>query len=620
MPVKKQNLTGQTLKIFWQHAWRYKWQVFVVSFGVLIHIILSNTAPVLYKWLIDAAINGSPQNISPLISIVKIILMVAFARLFVARVFNFVNNDFQPKVMADLNNTCFQYLQKHSYNFFSNNFVGSLVTKVKRYERSFETVADQLTFDLGRTFLDLLVVLVVLFYENRTIGAITMIWAILYLIFSYFFSLYKLPTDIKRAAADSTVTARMADTISNNTNVKIFSNYNFENSKFAQITNNQFIIRRRSWNLGTISEVVQSITMVFLEFFVLYLCVKFWQNGQITVGTIALIQGYYFRIFDRFWSIGKNIRASYEAIADANEMTEILNTPLEIKDDKNCKLLLVSNGKIEFKNTTFAYYKEIDVLKSFNLTINPKEKVALIGPSGGGKSTIVKLLLRFLDINAGAIKIDGQEIAKVTQDSLRNAIALVPQDPILFHRSLMDNIRYARAEATHEEVIEAAKSAHAHEFIESFPEKYNTLVGERGIKLSGGERQRVAIARAILKDVPILILDEATSSLDSESELYIQDALKKLMKNKTVIVIAHRLSTIMQMDRIIVLENGKITEQGKHEELLKAEKGTYQRLWQIQAGGFEQGPEEEINQTELINTYKEKSKDSSIQGHKALLS
>ena len=197
-------------------------------------------------------------------------------------------------------------------------------------------------------------------------------------------------------------------------------------------------------------------------------------------------------------------------------------------------------------------------------------------------------MLRFLDLNGGEISIDGQNISQATQDSLRANISLVPQEPILFHRNLADNIRYARPEATDAEVAQAARLAHAHEFIESFPEKYQTLVGERGIKLSGGQRQRVAIARAILKNAPILVLDEATSSLDSESELLIKDALKNLMREKTVIVIAHRLSTIMQMDRIVVLENGQITEQGSHEELLKSTEGTYQRLWEIQAGGFEQ--------------------------------
>ncbi|OGE95207.1 MAG: hypothetical protein A3H72_00060 [Candidatus Doudnabacteria bacterium RIFCSPLOWO2_02_FULL_48_8] len=226
------------------------------------------------------------------------------------------------------------------------------------------------------------------------------------------------------------------------------------------------------------------------------------------------------------------------------------------------------------------------MFKNFSLSIQGGERVALIGPSGGGKTTIVKLLFRFFDMQGGGISIDGQNIAQVTQESLRANISLVPQEPILFHRSLYDNIAYAKPQASEQEVYRAAKLAHCHEFIMSFPLEYETFVGERGLKLSGGERQRVAIARAILKDSPILVLDEATSSLDSESEHLIQDAMKKLMLGKTTIVIAHRLSTIMQMDRIIVIDKGQVAEEGKHTELIKAKQGIYQKLWQIQAGGF----------------------------------
>jgi ATP-binding cassette subfamily B protein len=241
---------------------------------------------------------------------------------------------------------------------------------------------------------------------------------------------------------------------------------------------------------------------------------------------------------------------------------------------------------------SFNFHKDTPVLKEFNLTIAGGEKIALVGPSGAGKTTVTKLLLRLYDVKGGGIKIDGQNIADVTQDSLRDAIAFVPQEPILFHRSLMENIRYGRRGASDAEVIEAAKKAHCHEFIDKLPQKYDTLVGERGIKLSGGERQRVAIARAILKNAPILVLDEATSSLDSESESLIQDALELLMHGKTVLVIAHRLSTIMKMDRIVVMENGSIVATGTHLELVN-QHGLYQKLWSIQAGGFIGGAENE---------------------------
>ena len=534
----------------------------------------------------DAISQGRPESIEPVIRIVWTILFVAIARFAFARSFNFVNNWFQPRVMADLNNTCFRYLHKHSTAFFNNTFVGSLVTKVKRYERAFETLADQVFFEMGRHMVDVGIIIGILFFQNKIFGFMALVWAVLYLAFSYFFSLYKLPVDIKRAEADTEVTANLADSITNNYNIKIFSAYEKENQKFGGATEWQFKIRKKSWNLGTLSESVQATTMIALEFASMYAAAYLWYQGEITIGTVALLQAYFFRMFDKFWNLGKNIRQLYEAIADANEMTEILLAPHEVQDKPDAKYLKVKKGGIEFKNVSFGYYKEGDILNNFNLSINPGERVALIGPSGGGKSTIVRVLFRFYDIQSGKILVDGQDISKVGQDSLRENMSLVPQEPILFHRTLMENIRYAKPAASDEEIINSARLAHAHEFISRFKEGYNTLVGERGIKLSGGERQRVAIARAILKNAPILVLDEATSSLDSESEMYIQDALTSLMRGRTTIVVAHRLSTIMQMDRIVVIDGGKIVEEGKHAELLKARQGLYQRLWNIQAGGF----------------------------------
>ena len=272
--------------------------------------------------------------------------------------------------------------------------------------------------------------------------------------------------------------------------------------------------------------------------------------------------------------------------AEADQMTAILETPHEIQDVIGAETLRVTRGQIEFHGVNFFYHQTRQVINNFTLTIKPKEKLAIIGPSGAGKSTIVKLLLRVHDVASGKILIDGQKVTRVTQESLWQMTSMVPQDPILFHRSLMENIRYGKPEATDDEVIEASQRAHCHEFITSFPDGYETMVGERGVKLSGGERQRVAIARAILRDAPILLMDEATSSLDSNSEHLIQDALSTLMQGKTVIVIAHRLSTIMKMDRIIVMDSGRIVEEGNHHDLLRMDKGLYKKLWQMQAGGF----------------------------------
>lgn len=580
------DLTRQTLRIYWDHAKKYKWRVFAMILFLLIFSLADAVAPYLYKQFINNLIGYDFSKYPKLIFILVLILSARTIRTTSFRAKDYLNNFFEPRVMDDLTNTCFNFMHGNSYSFFSGNFIGSLVNKVKKMERGFEIVTDRIIDDFLRAILGIGFAVFMLSYTHIVLGMAVLAWCVLYTIIIVWFSFYKLKFDLKKSELDTKITAQLADTFTNNTNIKLFSNFKKEQKDFHKITEEHFKIRRFSWDLMTYLEILQNILMLLIEGVMMYLALKFWKEGRLTVGDFTLIQLYLISIFDRLWGMGKQVRSFYEALADANEMTEILLAPHEINDATDAKTLQLAKGKIEFKNVSFRYHKNAAVFEKFNLEIQPGERVALIGPSGGGKSTIVKLLLRFHDLSGGEILIDGQDISKVTQNSLRENLALVPQDPILFHRTLMENIRYSKNTATDQEVIAAAKAAHAHEFIIASQNSYNTYVGERGIKLSGGERQRVAIARAILKNAPILVLDEATSSLDSESEHYIQDALKNLMRDKTVIVIAHRLSTIMQMDRIIVLENGKITEAGKHEELLKMEQGTYQKLWQIQAGGF----------------------------------
>jgi ATP-binding cassette subfamily B protein len=580
------SLTRKTFDIFAQHSKPYKKTVILVLLGLVFGVAFDTYQPFLYKALFNLLAAGNIAATGQMLSIVWKVLAISLFSWAAWRVSQFGLSFYEAHVMSDLLNTCFAYLQNHSYGFFSNNFTGSLVRKVNRYSRTFEDLADILFSNMLQTGLQVAIIIVVLFIYFRPLGWIVLGWSLLYIYFNYRFAMWKIKYDVARAAQDTKVSGQLADTVSNNINLKLFNGLKQETAAYKNLTGELYRLRLLGWNLGMLSESIQGGLTVILEFGVMYAAVLLWKKHLLTVGDFALLQAYLIQIFLQLWNFGRFVRRIYESVADANEMTEILQTPHEVQDIPAADNLRVNKGGIELKKVDFAYESNPPVLKNFNLAILPGERAALIGPSGGGKSTIVKLLLRFTDIQGGEILIDGQNIAEVTQDSLRANISLVPQEPILFHRSLLENIRYGKPEATEQQVIEAAKLAHADEFIVKFPQNYQTFVGERGIKLSGGERQRVAIARAILKNAPILILDEATSSLDSESEHYIQDALKNLMKNKTVIVIAHRLSTIMQMDRIIVLENGRITEQGKHEELLKVEQGTYQKLWHIQAGGF----------------------------------
>ncbi len=583
-----QDKTKQTLKYYWNHAKRYKVALFFVYISVIGSAATNVTVPLFIKDFFNTITQIGDQEVitRDLFKILLLILGLEMLQWLFYRISTFCATYMDTRVSADLYNTCFKYLHKHSFSFFNNNFVGSLVKRVHRFANSYDGISDRITWNLLPLVVNLSVIIFVLYRSNRMLGLIITVWVILFLFISYLFAKYKLKYDIERSEADSAASAYVADTFTNNVNVKLFNGYARECEGFGAVTEKFRKLHSFTWNLNNIFEAVQAILAIGLEIGVLYYGIILWQKGQFTVGDFVLLQSYTMIVFMKIWDFGRVVRHVYQYLGDAEEMTDILNTPHEIIDKSKAKNLQLTVGKIEFANVTFKYNQTRSVLDKFNLAVKPKEKVAFVGPSGAGKSTIVKLILRMHDVEGGKILIDGQKITDVTLESLWATVSYVPQDPVLFHRSLMENIRYGRFDATDEEVYDAAKLAHCHEFIKDFPEGYDTFVGERGVKLSGGERQRVAIARAILRGAPILIMDEATSSLDSESEALIQDALANLMKNKTVITVAHRLSTIMKMDRIVVIGEGGITEEGTHSQLLKKRDGIYKNLWNIQAGGF----------------------------------
>jgi ABC-type multidrug transport system fused ATPase/permease subunit len=386
--------------------------------------------------------------------------------------------------------------------------------------------------------------------------------------------------------AKSEMKGTVADAFTNAIVVKLFGGAKMETERVGSIVDTWTSLKLKAWNRGEAVSSVVTVGNIFMECGVLLYAVHQWAAGVISIGTVVLLHTYAKTTGQYLKNIRSGLRRIDENLSEAGESADILLQPQDIVDRPGAKLLKATHGAVSFRDVRFGFgEKSPNVLRGFSLDIAPGEKVALVGPSGAGKSTVTRLLFRFYDVDRGVITIDGQDIAAVTQDSLRASIALVPQDPTLFHRSLMDNIRYAKPRASDKAVIAAAKAARCHEFISNLADGYDSMVGERGIKLSGGERQRVSIARAILKDAPILILDEATSALDSESERAIHEALGELMAKKTVIAIAHRLSTIMDMDRIVVVERGKVAASGTHEELLR-DVGTYAKLWNIQAGGY----------------------------------
>jgi ATP-binding cassette subfamily B protein len=580
------------VRSYWDGSGPWKWWVFLVFVGISAGNVVRVIQPLFYKEFFDVLTTAQPSTDAPiLISILMQILFLLTLSWVLLRSSNYLMNKVQPYAMARLKQRAFEHLIQHSINFFANNFVGSMVARVGRFTSAFERITDVIAFNLMPLIVTTIGAIIATLFITPFFALVITAWVVLFLILNYVYAKLLLKHNLEMSELDSKSSGTLADIVSNHGTVTLFSAFKREYERYRKITQIHAEKQRFVWTSNSHIDTVLMLLLIVVEFALFYYSIKFWEQGLLTVGTFVLLQIYVIQIANRQMDFGRVVRAAYETQAAATEMLEIVKLPHEIHDTPGAKPLIVSEGKIELQNVGFNFYKTREVFKDFSLTIRGGEKVAFVGPSGAGKTTLVRLILRLYDTTEGHILIDGQNIQQVTQESLRESIAFVPQDPVLFHRTLMENIRYGQPKASDEEVINAAQKAHCHEFIDILPEKYNTYVGERGVKLSGGERQRVAIARAILKNAPILVLDEATSSLDSESEVFIQDALDVLMQKKTVIVIAHRLSTIRKMDRIIVLANGKIIEDGAHNALLKNSQSIYKKLWELQAGGFI--PEEE---------------------------
>ncbi|MFA6548225.1 MAG: ABC transporter ATP-binding protein [Candidatus Magasanikbacteria bacterium] len=584
----KPGYLKQTVGLYWSFFKRYRISLFLIIFSFIISSASSTIVPLYLKKFVDllAYKASEPDVLNQIYHIFLVIIILRFIQFVFKRVVMFFDSYLCSKTMADLYHFSFEYLHKHSFNFFNNNFVGSLVKRLNRFVRSFESINDRVIFNVCEMIIEIGIILGVLFYRNFYLGIALLVWIVVYMTISILFTRYRLKFDILRSAADSAVSGVLADTITNHVNVKLFNGYGKENIGFRETVGKYSKLQLKTWYLDGMFDGFQTFLVMILEVMLMWIGIILWTKGMFTPGDFMMVQAYVITVILNIWGFGRVISHVYSDLSEAAEMTEILVTPHEITDILGAKDLVVTKGKIEYINVGFNYRETRKILNKFNLEIQSGDKIALVGPSGAGKSTVFKILLRMHDVSGGKILIDGQNIAKVTQESLWKNISLVPQDPILFHRSLRENIRYGRFDATDQEVETAAKLAHCHEFIDNLESGYETFVGERGVKLSGGERQRVAIARAILKNAPILLLDEATSSLDSESEHYIQDALNNLMKGKTVIMIAHRLSTIMSADRILVIDHGVVVEDGNHSQLLKKKVGLYKKLWDLQAGGF----------------------------------
>ena len=543
--------------------------------------------PIFYKEIIDilSSSTGITNELSlNAIGVLMIILWIKIASFIVYRLYDFWAIALEMNIQEWINNFFLQKLQYHSYKFFSENMSWSLISKFRKGVSAFEKLSDIFSWQILPFITNVTIILIIIGVQNIWISIWIFIVILIFTRLQYVLYKYIHPYQEKANALDSEQGGLLSDLIINNYTIKLFASEKKEERKYAKLNYDTAHARKIQYHKSIWIWGSSAAIWIILEIGIMYLAIRMWWNGTISLGMIVLLQTYILRLIDFLWGIGQTLRHTFIAISEASEVLQIIDTPHEIQD-KSSKKLKLQHGAISFNNVNFSY-GENQIFHDLNFHIKPGERVALVGESGSGKTTITKLLFRLYDIQKGEILIDDQNIAEVTQESLRSSMSMIPQDPILFHRSIRENIAYGKPNASDEEIIAAAKMARCHEFISHLKDDYETLVGERGIKLSWGERQRVAIARAILENKQIIVMDEATSALDSESEFLIQEAIEELMQNKTLLIIAHRLSTIMKMDKIIVMDQGKIAEKGSHKELLAKDNGIYKKLRNIQSGGF----------------------------------
>lgn len=563
----------------------YLWLFLSLILIAFLWAVNASFEPYLIKLMIDILEKTPPSTMNLFYHLRVPVLIYVLARVFINiidRIYDYISLKVMPQFNKNIVIRLTEYIQQHSHSYFQNHFGGSIVSKISTTADTAEKILEVLIYDFMYPFFALCVAAWTMSTVNTFLALIFLTWIVVFIGVSYYLSIYVHKLSQELSEKSTTLIGKLIDSITNILAVRLFARRKYEirfleSSAQEKVTKGQEL---RWYHLKR--EAVLGIMVSGLILILTYFLILQRQRGEVSIGDFTLVLTLSLSIVDIIWNISRKYIHFVEDMGKCSQALITIMAPHEIKDDLDATPLVIKAGSIEFKKLTFSYIKSSPFFKGLSVKLQGGEKVGIVGHSGSGKTTFANLIVRLFDAESGAVLIDGQDIRKVTQDSLHQNISFIPQDPLLFHRTILENIRYGRLDASEEEVRDAAEKANADEFIRVLPQGYHTVVGERGAKISGGQRQRLAIARAILKNAKILILDEATSALDSVTEHYIQQSLDCLMQGKTVLVIAHRLSTLLKMDRLIVFSEGKIVEEGTHKTLLKKE-GVYAKFWNMQA-------------------------------------
>ncbi|WP_188824914.1 ABC transporter ATP-binding protein [Brucella endophytica] len=573
------------LRVHWQ---RQPGRLALIIGTVLVATVADVLTPLYSGRLVDAVARGAATDETAWNAAITafLVLLGLSAGATLMRHFAFIGIiDLTLKMMSEIAADAFHRVQRFSSDWHANSFAGSTVRKITRGIWALDLLNDTLLVALLPSAVMLAGTTLLLGWYWPMMGLIIALGSILYIGLTVALSLgYVAPAASLANAWDTRLGGALADAVSCNAVVKAFGAEKREDARLARVMKKWRDRTRRGWMRGTYNGTSQGLVLLMLRAAVIGFAIILWAGGRASAGDITFVLTAFFILQGYLRDIGMHVRNLQRSVNEMEELVDIHAEPLGIADRPGALPIAIEEGRIDFENVTFLYGGHSEPLyRNFSLSIPAGQRVGLVGHSGSGKTTFVKLIQRLHDVMEGRILIDGQDVSQVQQASLRAQIAIVQQEPILFHRSLAENIAYAKPGASMREIERAARLASAHDFIMGLPKGYATLVGERGVKLSGGERQRIAIARAFLADAPILIFDEATSSLDSESEVLIQEAMERLMVGRTTLVIAHRLSTVRSLDRLLVFDRGKVIEEGNHAALIRRKDGVYRRLFERQA-------------------------------------